>query len=299
MLVKSILSVYLFATALTAAPLLSPQPLNQVISGTPGATVGWGLTVDPDPNEWVTFIGSIVLSETDPAGSYMDYVGGLGGPAGFYLPPDNGTWTVPFHALTQQGLGAYAIDALAAPNMTSDLVVRVLYERYTDDPNICLDCFAGIGEIDVNLSVQVVQPAAVPEPSTLLAVAACGLMLLGRASTGRAARVSSDFARGRSDCYILPFRKKIWQHRKWSGKTAVSARRRVATHGGFRPCWSCWGWARFWCMPTGPRGRATTIPTAPTSRRSIRRKSGAIRRTRCSGRSLRGIRVSCRFLRHC
>ena len=90
----------------------------------------------------------------------------------------------------------------------------------------------------------------------------------------------------RSDCYILPSQQhtlrrqcnEIWQLPMSSGKTAASARRRAATRGGFRPCWSFSDWARFWCTPTGPPCRTPTTPTGPTSHRSIRRRSSAIRR---------------------
>lgn len=180
--IKTFLAICTVSAALTAAPVFTPDPDAAVLNATPGSIVGWGFMVAPDPDEWISFISSFLISDSDPTGTYTDFIGGLGGPVGAYLPPASGNWQVPLDLAASLGLGAYTVDPTAAPGTTADLTVRVLYERYSDDPNTCDSCYIDTSDLDVNLSLQVVQPdgAATPEPSSYALMAAGGALLLWR-----------------------------------------------------------------------------------------------------------------------
>ena len=92
-------------------------------------------------------------------------------------------------------------------------------------------------------------------------------------------------------CYILPQARSTsaqldplawgatWQLPMWSGRTANLAARRDAIRGGFRPLLFFSDSARSWSTPTGRRFRTAITRSVPTSRRSIRPRSSAIRRT--------------------
>ena len=176
-----------------ATPTLSLQGPSE-LEGTAGSTVGWGFSIAADAGEWISFIGSVLIFESQPAlGVYTDFVGAQGGPFSFVLPPGDGqTWAQSFDALLGQGLGSYTLDAGAAPGDRNEGVVRALYERFSGDPNHCGNCWLGSGELDVPVAVRVVSAAVpVPSPASLpLATLAIGLLAVQRRRSLRGRRAA-------------------------------------------------------------------------------------------------------------
>jgi hypothetical protein len=179
---KTLLCWMLGAVCLTAAPVVTPYPSSAVV-GLPGTIVGWGFQVTPDATEWISFTGSLTLNETNPAlGFYLDLIGTQGGPAtsGVLPPSPEPVWEKEFDLNTFQGLGLFAISLSAPMNAVNSGDIRILYERYSDNPVTCLvGCYIDSGFVDVPFSVTVGDP--VPEPSTwqllLLGVSALSVRL--------------------------------------------------------------------------------------------------------------------------
>lgn len=178
----------LAAAALCAAGLWAAQPAAALplieltapggdLKGLPGDTVGWGFRLQAQPLEWLSFIGSALVAETVPgAGSYTDLIGLAGGPAGGVLPAGSTVWQVPYDGLGQ-GLGQYTLAPTAVPGTVNQATLRVLFERYSDNPFTCGSCFIDVGQADLAVSVRVLTPP-VPEPGTL-ALLAVGVAVLG------------------------------------------------------------------------------------------------------------------------
>ena len=167
----------LAAAALCAAGLWAAQPAAALplieltapggdLKGLPGETVGWGFRLQAQPLEWLSFIGSALVAETVPgAGSYTDLIGLAGGPAGGVLQAGNTVWRMPYDGVSQ-GLGQYTLAATAVPGTVNQATLRVLFERYSDNPFTCGSCFIDVGQADLAVSVRVLTPP-VPEPGTL------------------------------------------------------------------------------------------------------------------------------------
>lgn len=207
------LSLILFwAASLTAAPVLTITP-GGALTGAPGATAGWGFTLTPDDTEWITVTGSFVLSESNGSlGVYSDLIGSQGGPVGGLLPPSpQPAWIQDFDLGLFTGLGFYAIDPLAAAGAVSSGTIRVLYERYSDDPTQCGDCYIDSAEWDVAFSVAV-EDASVPEPGTWAIVATGVAAILVRRMRYHAPHAAKDT--------------------RWSGRSNRRVRRRSGDAAG-------------------------------------------------------------------
>jgi hypothetical protein len=150
----------------------------------------------PDPVYWISFLDT-GLVESAPLGDagatgYVDYLGPLGGPVDGALPPDATQahpWTVTFDAALSQGLGEYVIDpGVGFPAQNTGTVI-IHYLVFDADP-----LFGGVqigstqqlflpgdpspGSDAPGFTINVVNPADVPEPTTVL-LAGLGLILLG------------------------------------------------------------------------------------------------------------------------
>lgn len=178
------------AGAAAALPLIELTAPGGDLKAVPGDTVGWGVTVQAQPQEWLSFIGSALVAESVPgAGSYTDLIGLAGGPMGGVLPAGGAAWQLPYDGLTQ-GLGQYTLAADAVPGTLNQATLRVLFERYSDNPFTCGSCFIDVGQADLAVSVRVLTPP-VPEPATVaMWLGGLGVLLIGRASRlgGRQAR---------------------------------------------------------------------------------------------------------------
>jgi hypothetical protein len=170
------------AGSAAAAPVLTITPGPAALA-TPGQFTGWGFTLTSDPVEWITVTTSFLIGETNPSiGFYGDIIGGWGGPSAGVLAPGDPDWSQPYDLLSFTGLGYYFVYASTPLGSLNSGSIRVLYERYSADPNTCVSCWVGSGELDAPFSVL----ADVPEPSTMwfliagIAGIAWGRMLRGK-----------------------------------------------------------------------------------------------------------------------
>lgn len=167
---KMIVTLLLWAGLGIAAPLLTIDPTGP-LPVAPGETGYWSFRLTSDDTRWLSVIGSLLLTESNPSlGTYTDIIGSLGGPVDFALAPGAADWVV------IGGLGSYTVDASGAPNSG---VLRVIVEAYSANPLECGgDCVVETLTLDAAYSVEA---ASVPEPSTLGMVAlAIGLQLSRR-----------------------------------------------------------------------------------------------------------------------
>lgn len=172
---------------LNAGPVIQLNPVDGAVTGTPRGTTGWGFTVESDSLQWISFVGSFLMGETNPAlGVYTDRIGVSGGPVDFTLPAAASTWTQIFNDAAQTGIGAYALSPASLPGDENSGVLRVQWAVYTADPYSCGSCFVGSFHQDFDVQVTVTEAPAevVPEPATLSVVLLAGTVLLGRRVRG-------------------------------------------------------------------------------------------------------------------
>lgn len=167
--------------SLTASPVITIIPSDGDISGVAGTEVGWGFAVTSDPIEWISFVVSVPVAESNPSvGFYSDFIGFQGGPVNNVLPPGSIVWTEPFDP-SGIGLGSYTIDPAAATGAVDSGMIDVQYETFLEDPNLCPTCATGFGDALVPFTVTVtdtVTASATPEPSPLILVGLGGALLL-------------------------------------------------------------------------------------------------------------------------
>jgi len=194
-----IASVFLLAGVIYGSPVLDLSPGSGLVTGGPGATVGWGFTITNDTPYWLVFDNSafcgpggdpFLNSCTSPydgitnfgpsLGTYTDYIA----TQFTFIAP--GTMTVPsslsegFDATAMTGVGAYTID-LTAPLYSTDPAdpstemsnLFVQYEEYTGNPFTTGIQVPGTGEFELSAPVEV---EVTPEPSTFVLFGA-GLLL--------------------------------------------------------------------------------------------------------------------------
>lgn len=169
---KLLLLCTLTAASLAAAPLLTLNPADGAISGPAGSTRGWGFSLTSDSSRWLTVIGSLLLTESDPGvGFYVDSIGALGGPLNFVLPPNDPTWQLNFDAATGEGVGSFTFDPNAPVGAVNSGILRIIVEAYAVDPAVCGGaCLDETLTFDVNYSATVTADPGpdVPEPATIL-----------------------------------------------------------------------------------------------------------------------------------
>jgi hypothetical protein len=168
------------------------NPVDGVISGAPGDTVGWGFTVTNGTN-WISIDSVSVENETSPLGgasggftSYMDLLGGLTNG----VTPPNQTWSLGFSPGSPgTGIGQYVIDAGTPLGASDSGDFVIFYDEFSGDPNTCGSCYvdtlemfdAGGNPPAFTIDVAV---TSVPEPHSalLLVLAGCMLALARRPS---------------------------------------------------------------------------------------------------------------------
>lgn len=169
-----------------AAPVLTLVPSTNAI-GEPGDLTGWGISVTPDPNYWVSFTGVILLNDSNPIGQFMGLLDLIGGPVNGALGPGATDWLAPFDPIQHTGFAEYLLDAGAAIGATTTLDVLVLYESFSDAPVNCSACYVDSGSIPLSFTAEIaaIPDSTVPEPASW-AMAAIGLAAcFSRAATKR------------------------------------------------------------------------------------------------------------------
>ncbi len=172
------LAMLTFAVFAAAAPILTLTPASGNVTAEPGSVSGFGFTLFPDSDEWITVVSSFLLFETNPdLGFYEDYIGMQGGPTDGILAPGGPNWVQSFDSSQGFGVGAFFISPLANLGDRNDAQLIVLYERFSADPATCSTCNLGSGEFSFDVSITA-GTNPVPEPGTL------SLMLLSLAISG-------------------------------------------------------------------------------------------------------------------
>jgi hypothetical protein len=177
------------AASAHAAALITVDPPGGVISGTPGALVGWGFTLTNGAN-WVSIDSVTTENESSPLGgagggftSYMDLLGGLSNG----VTPPNQTWALTFSPGSPgTGLGQYSIDPGTPFGASDSGDFVIFYDEFSADPNTCGSCYLDTLQLfDANGSPPAftinVSTSEVPEPAPLgLAIVACTALLVRR-----------------------------------------------------------------------------------------------------------------------
>jgi hypothetical protein len=203
-----ILAAFSFAAAY-ASPLLIPLSGGPVVSGRPGAIVGWGYQIVNDTGFFLFIDNSAFcgpggdpqltgcdspyngVTNFGPAlGTYMDFIAN-----NLTIIAPNSTATQDFDSASMSGIGEYMINPAAAPgatdpanpaSQTSNLFIT--FQEYDGDP------FAGgtqvSGDIEISAPAEV-EVSITPEPGAWLLMV-CALLPLGgwRAVRSRSVRTA-------------------------------------------------------------------------------------------------------------
>jgi hypothetical protein len=160
-----------FAAALGSVPamagtLLSLDPVDGQLQGSPGALIGWGSVVNPDPLNWISFTGSALQNlGPDIVGDYVDLIGASGGPVNAVLPPGVTPWVQAFDAVFGAGAGSFTIFSSAAIGTSETGEIVFFYDEFSDDPNTCRSCYLDSNSFIAPFRVDVTAASA-PEPGT-------------------------------------------------------------------------------------------------------------------------------------
>jgi hypothetical protein len=165
---------------IVAGPIFDFDPTGGDLSGAPGSTVGWGLSVT-DADQFViisqTAFCTSAAQESDLSncdaqvaslGAYTDF----SGPNFFVVgpSPEMQNLTQTFDPLAPTGYGSFAIGSGVAPGTVGTGVIAIIYQLYDDDPLNGGAQVGGDNFIALPASVTVpgaVTVGAVPEPATL------------------------------------------------------------------------------------------------------------------------------------
>ncbi|MGH9582351.1 MAG: hypothetical protein ACRD4O_05400 [Bryobacteraceae bacterium] len=114
-----------------ADPVVTLIPAGGSVSGSPGSTVGWGvtLTVPSAENDYIVLTGSSFAFTGPSYGTYTDYLSNEFIAAGRGMP---GSQTTAFDATQDTGAGQFTIDNTAPfTNIAGDLTIH--YDGYSDN----------------------------------------------------------------------------------------------------------------------------------------------------------------------
>jgi hypothetical protein len=174
--------------ALTAFPAsagvvtFTLDPVNGAIAGDAGQTVGWGLNIWNDTEQWLV-IASTTFDQTTSIGNFADF---LTPQFLSYAVAPGGTWTQAFNAATFAGLGSYVIDgSFALPGDVAAGNLHIWYDLHTADPNAQgYDPFSDtVTGADILMQASVTYQQT-PEPVSCV-TALAGLVLLGLTQAAR------------------------------------------------------------------------------------------------------------------
>ena len=171
---------------------LTLDPTDGTISGAPGATVGWGYTIDNNTGDYLIVDQSFFCeSGQDPlyascapalgASTYSDFTSN-----NFILIAPDSSASASYDPSTQSGLGSYGIDLNATPGQSDVGSIVVAYELWDADPTmgpadmLCADPSSGVCDFEVTAAATVNVlggTTATPEPRTV-GLLSGGLVLL-------------------------------------------------------------------------------------------------------------------------
>lgn len=162
-----------------ASPVLILDPSDGIISGAPGATVGWGFTLSNDsgfliPSQVLFCEGAFNSGCTPTFGTFTDFAA----QAQLNVIGPGSTVTQAWDDATQQGIGSFTINANAPIGAVDTGTIFLIYDMFSCDitDNNCDPTQTAFSQLlSAPVSVNVVNTAPVPLPGS------AGLTLLGLA----------------------------------------------------------------------------------------------------------------------
>jgi hypothetical protein len=125
------------STMASASPIIVLNPADGSVSGAPGSIVGWGFTVFGDSADWVSVTNVSLLNETNPLGTFNEYMGVYGGPTDFAIAPGT-NWNMTFSPgpfpTVGTGVGEYDISPAAVPGSQDMGEFVIDYDIFDGDP---------------------------------------------------------------------------------------------------------------------------------------------------------------------
>ena len=142
-----------------ATVILQLDPANGAVSGTPGATVGWGFTLSNDADYLV--VTSASFSAPLSIGTFTDYISQQ-----FFVvgPP----LTQEFKPILMTGIGSFAIDSNATIGSVVNNPIVLTYDLFSVSPNDPsfdpdTDTISNSNIVTASASVRVI-----PEPASIV-----------------------------------------------------------------------------------------------------------------------------------
>lgn len=198
-MLQSTLRALFAGILLAAAPAHAGLVLDRsLLEGDPGETVGWGFELTSTPitdgastiTPWLLVTAADFVPDPDvyPVGVFTPFITGYFDVVG----PDTGNgevnpWSQPYqNTPLQTGIGSYEINSFQTPGDLVTGYIVLIYDLYRVSPNDPAflpetDIIATGLTMSAPASVLVSDPLAVPEPSSLLLLAAgAALLWLGR-----------------------------------------------------------------------------------------------------------------------
>jgi len=183
---KLLLSLIVAAasSAALANPILTLDPANGQLTGSPGSTVGWGFTIQNDTSFYL-LVTSVTATGFDPAtGAFSDYISSVN----FTAVSPNSSYPESFNASIPTGFGEFAILNTATIGAITGADFEVLYDLLVNDPNGLLGSDPGdlygntFNATAGQVTVTEASTADIPEPATLslILTVAPALLLLRR-----------------------------------------------------------------------------------------------------------------------
>jgi hypothetical protein len=162
-----------FAAIAPATAVFAFDPIGGSLSGNPGATIGWGFSIQ-DTTEFVLVSESSFCPTGSTAsdlpcsstiGTYTDFSTNIPvvGPS-----PDQPSVTQAFILATQQGYGSFHINTTATAGTVMSGEIAIVYDLFTGDPNSGGAQIGGDNFTFLPASITVTSAAGVPEPSAMV-----------------------------------------------------------------------------------------------------------------------------------
>lgn len=121
----------LFCAQAQGTVILQLDPVGGAISGTPGATIGWGFTLTSDADYLV--VTSASFNAPVSAGFFTDFIS-----QNFFVvgpPPETSPVTQAFDPILMTGIGSFAIDPNAPTGSIVNNPIVLTYDLFSVSPN--------------------------------------------------------------------------------------------------------------------------------------------------------------------